>query len=225
MWCPFEPQAMDGMDREADFAHVLSLGEQQRVAFVRLLLRRPSIAFLDEATSAVDNKTEVRTVVRSATTLLQREASALLLFPVSGCPFSCFPRPAVSRPVVPVPVSQHLPGYAGEALPRSQGPGHSDLCIGRPPPPAAAVPHARARVHLWGNGPMDSPHRRAVRADNERPQGAGHLERFLQRIAEPTSSIWYRLSLSALISCQARPASGGLCCSFTPCSSLCQLPA
>ncbi len=35
-----------------------SLGEQQRVAFARLLLHRPGLAFLDEATGAVDSETE-----------------------------------------------------------------------------------------------------------------------------------------------------------------------
>ncbi|MBX7207513.1 MAG: ABC transporter ATP-binding protein/permease [Verrucomicrobiaceae bacterium] len=37
-----------------DWTNVLSLGEQQRVAFARLLARRPKFAFLDEATSALD---------------------------------------------------------------------------------------------------------------------------------------------------------------------------
>jgi len=35
-----------------------SLGEQQRVAFARLLLHRPQLAFLDEATGAVDSEIE-----------------------------------------------------------------------------------------------------------------------------------------------------------------------
>jgi hypothetical protein len=35
-----------------------SLGEQQRVAFARLLLHRPGLAFLDEATGALDSETE-----------------------------------------------------------------------------------------------------------------------------------------------------------------------
>ena len=35
-------------------ANVLSLGEQQRVAFARLFLHQPMFAFLDEATSALD---------------------------------------------------------------------------------------------------------------------------------------------------------------------------
>lgn len=37
-----------------DWTNVLSLGEQQRVAFARLLARKPHFAFLDEATSALD---------------------------------------------------------------------------------------------------------------------------------------------------------------------------
>jgi vitamin B12/bleomycin/antimicrobial peptide transport system ATP-binding/permease protein len=43
-----------GLDAEMHWADVLSPGEQQRVAFARLLLNRPRYAFLDEATSALD---------------------------------------------------------------------------------------------------------------------------------------------------------------------------
>lgn len=39
---------MGGLDAELEWAHVLSLGEQQRVAFLRLLLHAPALAFLDE---------------------------------------------------------------------------------------------------------------------------------------------------------------------------------
>ena len=49
-----------GLDAECDWAHMLSLGEQQRVAFLRLLRRQPAVAFLDEATSGVDASTERR---------------------------------------------------------------------------------------------------------------------------------------------------------------------
>jgi putative ATP-binding cassette transporter len=43
-----------GLDAEMHWADVLSPGEQQRLAFARLLLNRPHYAFLDEATSALD---------------------------------------------------------------------------------------------------------------------------------------------------------------------------
>ena len=38
----------------------LSLGEQQRVAIARVLLRRPDVVFLDEASSAMDPSSEAR---------------------------------------------------------------------------------------------------------------------------------------------------------------------
>jgi vitamin B12/bleomycin/antimicrobial peptide transport system ATP-binding/permease protein len=43
-----------GFDIEQDWGEVLSLGEQQRLIFARLLLNRPVYAILDEATSALD---------------------------------------------------------------------------------------------------------------------------------------------------------------------------
>ena len=52
------PERVGGFDVELDWADVLSLGEQQRVAFARLLLTQPQYAVLDEATSALDVKNE-----------------------------------------------------------------------------------------------------------------------------------------------------------------------
>ncbi|MBF6183566.1 ABC transporter ATP-binding protein/permease [Nocardia otitidiscaviarum] len=48
----------DRLDEETDWASTLSPGEQQRVAFARILLLRPEVVFLDEATSAVDEGLE-----------------------------------------------------------------------------------------------------------------------------------------------------------------------
>ena len=46
------------LDVKQDWPRILSLGEQQRLAFGRLLLNAPRFAVLDEATSALDVKTE-----------------------------------------------------------------------------------------------------------------------------------------------------------------------
>ena len=48
----------DKLDLEADWSHVLSVGEQQRLAFVRAHIQQPQWLFLDEATSALDEETE-----------------------------------------------------------------------------------------------------------------------------------------------------------------------
>jgi putative ATP-binding cassette transporter len=52
------PERVGGFDVELDWADVLSLGEQQRLAFARLLITQPQYAVLDEATSALDVKNE-----------------------------------------------------------------------------------------------------------------------------------------------------------------------
>jgi putative ATP-binding cassette transporter len=53
------PHLVDRLDEVQDWAKVLSPGEQQRVAFARILLTRPKAAFLDEATSALDEGLEM----------------------------------------------------------------------------------------------------------------------------------------------------------------------
>ncbi|MGH2416245.1 MAG: ATP-binding cassette domain-containing protein, partial [Microcystaceae cyanobacterium] len=53
------PDRVGGLDADLDWADVLSLGEQQRLAFARLLLTQPPYAILDEATSALDLGNEV----------------------------------------------------------------------------------------------------------------------------------------------------------------------
>lgn len=52
-------ERVDGdLDCVLDWGNVLSLGEQQRIAFARLFLRMPKFAFLDEATSALDEENQ-----------------------------------------------------------------------------------------------------------------------------------------------------------------------
>ncbi|MEM9449857.1 MAG: ABC transporter ATP-binding protein/permease [Cyanobacteria bacterium P01_E01_bin.6] len=48
------PERVGGLTVELDWPTVLSLGEQQRLAFARILLSQPRYAMLDEATSALD---------------------------------------------------------------------------------------------------------------------------------------------------------------------------
>lgn len=47
-----------GLGVTLDWPNFLSTGEQQRLAFARLILARPDFAFLDEATTALDSKGE-----------------------------------------------------------------------------------------------------------------------------------------------------------------------
>lgn len=49
-----------GLDVTRNWSEVLSLGEQQRVAFARILIGRPRFAILDESTSALDVANEER---------------------------------------------------------------------------------------------------------------------------------------------------------------------
>ena len=49
---------VDNFDTEVPWENILSLGEQQRLAFARLLVTHPSFTILDEATSALDLKNE-----------------------------------------------------------------------------------------------------------------------------------------------------------------------
>ena len=53
------PALVDKLDTTADWSRILSLGEQQRLAFARVLLSAPDYIFLDEATSALDEPREI----------------------------------------------------------------------------------------------------------------------------------------------------------------------
>ena len=48
----------DQLDVQADWSRILSIGEQQRLAFARVLLNQPQMVFLDESTSAMDEDLE-----------------------------------------------------------------------------------------------------------------------------------------------------------------------
>lgn len=63
-----------GLDAELDWAKLLSVGEQQRLAFARVLLSRPRFVMLDEATSALDAPNE---------DVLYRQLAAVATTPVS----------------------------------------------------------------------------------------------------------------------------------------------
>lgn len=85
-----------GLDAVRDWGRVLSLGEQQRIGFARVLITRACYVFLDEATSAVDIATEAALYgllqatnityvsVGHRETILQFHDQALCLYPDGG---------------------------------------------------------------------------------------------------------------------------------------------
>lgn len=48
------------LETPEEWSHTLSLGEQQRIAFARALIRKPELLVLDESTSALDEQAEGR---------------------------------------------------------------------------------------------------------------------------------------------------------------------
>jgi len=49
---------LERLDEDNDWSRILSLGEQQRLGIARVLLNRPQVVFLDEASSAMDESLE-----------------------------------------------------------------------------------------------------------------------------------------------------------------------
>ena len=71
-----------GLDAVQDWEKLLSVGEQQRLAFARVLVHEPSIVILDEATSALDSGNEAalyRRLRASGTTLISIAHRAAVL--------------------------------------------------------------------------------------------------------------------------------------------------
>jgi putative ATP-binding cassette transporter len=75
-------ERVGGLDAVQDWEKLLSVGEQQRLAFARVLVHEPSIVILDEATSALDSGNEASLYGRlrdSGTTLISIAHRAAVL--------------------------------------------------------------------------------------------------------------------------------------------------
>ncbi|XLZ69298.1 ABC transporter ATP-binding protein/permease [Massilia sp. SR12] len=79
---PHLAERVGGLDAVQDWEKLLSVGEQQRLAFARILVHQPSIVILDEATSALDSANEASLYGRlheSGTTLISIAHRAAVL--------------------------------------------------------------------------------------------------------------------------------------------------
>ncbi|WP_457421254.1 ABC transporter ATP-binding protein/permease [Roseateles sp. P5_E7] len=109
----------NGLDRSEDWEKLLSGGEQQRLAFARLLVHAPKVAILDEATSALDDANQQRLYERlrdRGTTLISiahRAAVAgfhrRVLQLLGGGRWKLSKTPAVAAEPVPVPLPAEKP--------------------------------------------------------------------------------------------------------------------
>lgn len=71
------PHLADRLEISTDWSRILSIGEQQRLAFARVLFNQPQIVFLDESTSAMDEGLE-----HALYALLREEMRAAMLVSV-----------------------------------------------------------------------------------------------------------------------------------------------
>ncbi|MDB5793383.1 MAG: uncharacterized protein JWQ80_3407, partial [Massilia sp.] len=79
---PYLAGHVGGLDAVQDWEKLLSVGEQQRLAFGRVLVHQPRIVILDEATSALDSGNEASLYARlrgSGTTLISIAHRAAVL--------------------------------------------------------------------------------------------------------------------------------------------------
>lgn len=58
-FCQLDKLAGD-LDETKQWSHILSIGEQQRIAFARIILVKPEFIFMDEATSGLDEPLEAQ---------------------------------------------------------------------------------------------------------------------------------------------------------------------
>jgi putative ATP-binding cassette transporter len=71
------PQLSDQLDRMDAWSQKLSGGEQQRLAFARVLLKKPKWVFADEATSALDEAAEAMLYQRLTAMVAQRQGGVV----------------------------------------------------------------------------------------------------------------------------------------------------
>ncbi|MBV9489752.1 MAG: ABC transporter ATP-binding protein/permease [Verrucomicrobia bacterium] len=118
------------LHQDQDWCGRLSLGEQQRLAFARILLARPTVVFLDEVTSALDARAEaqlyslLRTAPWRCTVVSTSHRTALSGFHDQVLNLSAF-KPLLQEPAgqgeslrVPTPVEGSLP-KRGSAIVRT----------------------------------------------------------------------------------------------------------